>query len=108
MEPKTKKRKKNPRYTTKTLDQLRKNGCVVDICERWVPNPKHPGGGFRKDLFGLFDVVALRAGKIIGIQSTSIACKADHLKKMLSPELKPQLAAWCKAGGGVELWAWEK
>lgn len=92
-------------YTQKTLDRLRKRGCVVDVCEKWIPNPKHPGGGFRKDLFGIFDIIALLDGSIVGIQSTGINGRSEHLKKMLA---EPRLANWCRAGGKVELWAWQK
>jgi len=45
--------------TQRTLRELRDQGRVVDICERWIINPKHPGGGFRKDMFGFIDLIAL-------------------------------------------------
>ena len=97
-------------YTQRTLAKLKSMGAVYDVCEKWVMNPRHPAGGFRRDLFGMFDIVALLAGekpptRIVGIQSTSLACAAAHRKTILE---SPFLGPWMAAGGRVELWLWSQ
>jgi hypothetical protein len=50
-----------------------------------VPNPKHPGGGFRKDYLGIIDIIGIDGDLTVGIQS----CGQDfaaHDKKILASE----------------------
>ena len=99
------KKAKPPNYTQKTLAELDKQGAIAAICEKWITIPGHPGGGVRRDLFGMFDIIAIRHGKIIGIQSTSRAGKKAHADKLFASEaLKP----WLDAGAIAELWLWQK
>lgn len=91
--------------TQRTLDRLRKDGAIVDVVEKWINVPKHPGGGIRRDLFGVFDILALLRGSIVGIQSTGHTNRSEHLAKMLA---EPRLADWIRCGGKAELWAWRK
>jgi hypothetical protein len=96
---------KRPNYTQRTLAELKKQGAIAGVCEKWVMIPGHPGGGVRRDLFGLFDIVAIRGGKIVGIQTTSRAGKSAHVETMFSNEA---LAPWLEAGALAELWLWQK
>jgi hypothetical protein len=81
----------------------------VDICERWIPNPKHPGGGFRKDMFGFIDLIALdRDHGIIAIQSCGQSF-AEHLRKIIAgDECRPLAIEWLLCDGKIELWGWRK
>jgi hypothetical protein len=73
-----------------------------------VINPKHPAGGFRKDLFGFIDLIALDPERgIIGIQSCGQSFKA-HLDKILNSECTENVIEWLKCGGKLELWSWRK
>ena len=56
-------------HTQRTLKYLRDQGLTAGIVERWMPNPKHPAGGVRKDLFGIIDIIAIGPEKTMGVQS---------------------------------------
>jgi len=97
--------------TQLSLAHLRQAGWIVDICERWVPNGGRgvdAGGGIRRDLFGLVDLVAVRDGETLGVQTTSAANVAAHLSKMTDDEHAPALAALRAAGWTVVIHGWRK
>lgn len=89
--------------TARTLAWLRKTGVKAGVVERWIKLSK--GGGIRKDLFGCIDVIALRHGRIIGIQCTSGSNHAAHLTKVRH---NTELREWLACGGSYELWSWQK
>ena len=96
--------------TQRTLRELRKQGRLVDTCERWIVNPGVPGGGFRKDLFGFLDMIVLDPEQgIVGIQSCGQAFKA-HLDKILDSECTENVIEWLSSPSKpkLELWAWRK
>ena len=94
--------------TELSLRHLRNDGWRVDICERWVPNPGHPGGGKRRDLFGLVDLVAVRGHQTMGVQTTSATNVSNHLTKMLDDEHRPMLADLLAAAWIVTVHGWRK
>ena len=96
--------------TQRTLRELRKQGRIVDVCERWVVNPKHPGGGFRKDLFGFIDLIVLDPESgIVAIQSCGQAFKA-HLDKIIDSECTENVIEWLSNPSmpKLELWGWRR
>lgn len=94
--------------TQRTLRELRKQGRLVDVCERWIVNPKVPGGGFRKDLFGFIDLIVLDPEQgIVAIQSCGQAFKA-HLDKIMDSECTENVIEWLQCGGRAELWGWRR
>jgi hypothetical protein len=94
--------------TQRTLRELRAIGRLVDVCERWMINPRHPAGGFRKDMFGFLDLIALDAERgIIGIQSCSTDYKA-HFDMIMDSDKTENVIEWLKCGGKLELWGWRK
>lgn len=92
-------------YTQMTLRYLREQGLMVDKCECF--NPYAGKFGKRKDLFGIFDLIALAPDEIIGVQSTSGNCHSQHRKKILEEEIENAIA-WQKAGGKIWLLSWSK
>lgn len=71
-------------------------------------NPKHPGGGFRRDLFGFIDLIVLdREHGIVGIQACGQDFKA-HLDKIMDSECTEFVIEWLKCRGLLELWGWRK
>lgn len=79
---------------------VRQHNGVPWTVERW-------DGPVKRDLFGLFDIVALYPAKygtaITGIQTTTMSNMHAHKKKMLE---NPLLLAWLRAGGEAELHCW--
>lgn len=90
--------------TQLSLKTLRKDGwSVVEKVETWVP---FPPPGHRKDLFGLFDIIAVGPDSVIGVQATSKAHVSARLKKMRqNPTLEHWLASPSRR---AEVWGWFK
>lgn len=90
--------------TQLSLRHLREEGWLVDICERWVPS--FGGGGVRKDLFGMIDLVALRGDITLGVQTTNHTNVSGRLAKMRDAEHAPALAALRAAGWLLVVHGW--
>lgn len=90
--------------TSRTLKYLREKGWDADMAERWIRNPKHPAGGFRRDLFNIIDIIALTEKGIMGVQSCGQNFSA-HDRKILS---EPMSLKWMKSGGQLMLIGWRK
>lgn len=97
--------KSSKRPTARTLEWLRKQGFAADVVERWTAIPSMPGGGIRRDLFNIIDVVAIIHGRIYGIQCGATSGHAAHRTKCLA---EPILKQWLAAGGGMLLHSWAK
>lgn len=78
---------------------------MVDVVERWVPSGR-PGGGVRRDLFGMVDLVGIRDGETLGVQTTSAANVSSRLKKMTDDDHALVLAALIAAGWRVVIHGW--
>jgi len=72
--------------TERTLKYLRDRGYRADMIERWIRNPKHPAGGFRKDYFGFGDILAFSDTHTILVQSCGSAF-SQHRSDMLANEV---------------------
>ena len=84
----------------KTMEALRAAGCIVDKCEQWIPR-----ANIRRDLFHLFDIIAIHPDRIVGVQVCTMSDRNAHLKKMCEDN-RTACEAWLRAGGGIEVWAW--
>lgn len=93
--------------TQRSMAYFRNLGMICGVVERWIPNPKHPGGGFRADFMGFLDMLYMsKADGIVGVQS----CGSDyaaHRRKILV-ERREELRAWLEAGGRCVLIGWRK
>ena len=99
--------KKTVSPTARTLNECRRRGWHAGVVERWLPNPVHPGGGTRRDLFGFIDVVALTGTHILGIQCCALSGHAAHVKKITVDRVE-DAKVWLAHGGLIEIWAWYK
>lgn len=102
--------------TQRTLRALKGEGRLCGIVERYIQAPGMKFG-FRKDLFGIIDIIALDSlHGIVGIQSTGTDFQG-HMRKMTDNEetysdtgmtrVEASLE-WLQAGGRLELWGWRK
>lgn len=103
--------------TQRVLEYLRKEypDIYVDKVERWIPDRRattpgqegnaRPGGGVRKDLFGIIDLIAIRDNRIVGIQCSGYTAIKEHVDKI---ESAPATIPWLLAGGLIEVWAFKK
>lgn len=90
--------------TQRTLKALRDRGFTPEIVERWLPIPGIPGGGKRRDFLGIIDIIAVRKGETLGVQSCGQAF-AEHHRTIMAHE---NTALWLQAGNKLELWGWRK
>jgi hypothetical protein len=105
--------------TQLSLDLLRKTGWQAEVVEHFVR--QHVGHelppcptckqarydrdelGYRKDLFGFLDILALKDGATLGVQTTSVANVSHRMHKI-------QCSAWFewvkRAGWRIEVHGW--
>jgi carbonic anhydrase len=86
--------------TQRTLKHLRAQGYVAQVVEKWLPVVKR-----RQDLFGFIDVLAIREGEVLGVQSTSGDNVSSRVKKIAEHEL---VGAVRKAGIRIVVHGWRK
>jgi DNA-binding transcriptional MerR regulator len=90
----------------RTLNQLRKDGYIAEVVERWIPQAKK-----RKDLFGFIDVVAIHPYQngILGVQSTTGShINARRYKLYDDQDLLKTMIVWLKANNHLEIHGWRQ
>ncbi len=86
--------------TQRSLAAWRKDGAVAEVVERWNQHAR-----VRHDLFGVIDIVALKDGHIIGVQTTSDGNLSARVAKA---KAEPKLLAWFRCGGRFVVEGWGK
>jgi hypothetical protein len=86
--------------TSRSLELLRDEGWLVAVVERWIP-----GANIRQDLFGLFDLIAIRGDQTMAVQVTSASNVSSRIRKITESD---KLAAVRKAGWWIECHGWAK
>jgi len=93
--------------TQRTLRELRRQGLIAEVVEKYV---QIPGSfGFRRDLFKFIDIIALCPNRgILGVQSCGQDFKA-HIDKITDdPEVTPNVVEWLRCGGKIDVYGWRK
>lgn len=85
----------------RTMTELRKQGYLVDVTEKWNSFTKQ-----RKDLFNFIDLLAVKVG-FLAIQTTSYSNISARYKK-ITTECRDAAIRWLQAGGKIEIWGWHK
>lgn len=86
--------------TVRSLALLRERGYIAEVVERWNPYAR-----VRQDLFNCIDIVALRNGELLGVQTTTTANMGARVGKVLA---EPAMKAWVDAGGSLVVHGWAK
>lgn len=86
--------------TARTLKKLRAEGWLCAVVEKRNPVTKT-----LNDLFGFIDVLAIREGETLGVQTTSASNVASRVKKIADHE---NVAAVRSAGWGIHVHGWRK
>jgi len=86
--------------TSRSMELLRKDGATVAIVERWCSFTRK-----RYDLFGIIDLLAVKEGETIAVQTTSYSNVSARVKKIEESE---HIAAIRKAGWRVLVHGWKK
>lgn len=86
--------------TQRSLKYLRDAGYTCAIVEHWDHYARK-----RRDLFGMFDLLCIREGETLAVQTTSGSNVSARVKKLTESEL---LAPVRKAGWVVHVHGWRK
>ena len=86
--------------TQRSLKLLRDEGYLCAVVEKWNPHAK-----IRQDLFGVIDILGIRAAGVIAVQTTSLSNIASRIEKV---ETNPNLWLMLNAGWDVEVHGWAK
>lgn len=86
--------------TQRSLAKLREEGYYPAVVEKWNAVCK-----IRQDLWGVLDLVALRGGETIGVQTTSYSNISARVRKIEESDALPRLR---EAGWRVVVHGWRK
>ena len=84
--------------TTLSLKALRDAGYTVAIVEHFNPHMR-----IRQDLFGFIDILAIRPGETLAVQTTSRSNMAARVRKIAE---HPNVAAGREAGWSIQVHGW--
>jgi len=98
--PKKRRKKMSVSPTRRTLAWLRSLGYTADVVEQTLPRCF-----IKRDLFGCFDIVAVKVGApILAVQTTSTRTAERTVKIEESAPARD----WLAAGGAIEVHGWVK
>jgi hypothetical protein len=86
--------------TALTLRHLREQGWTAEVVERWVP-----GANVRKDLLGFVDVLAIRGGEVLAVQTTTASNVPARVRKIAEAE---HVASVRACGWSIHVHGWAK
>jgi hypothetical protein len=86
--------------TQRSLRHLRQAGYLVAVVERFNPFAK-----VRQDLFGFADLLAVKDGITLAVQTTSGSNMAARVNKCLASSA---VTRCLRAGWRCEVWGWRK
>ena len=86
--------------TQLSLRWLREQGWTAEVTERWNPHAR-----VRHDLFGFVDVLAVREGETLAVQTTSATNVPARVRKIRESDLLPVVLG---AGWTVRVHGWAK
>lgn len=86
----------------RTMEILRTRGYIVEKVEQVVH-----GTFIKRDCFGAFDLIAVRAGEqgVLGVQVCASDRKADHVAKLREIEA---VWIWLRGGNRILVHSWRK
>lgn len=86
--------------TSLTLRKLREDGYTAQIVEVWNPHAH-----IRQDLFGFIDVLAVRKGETLAVQTTTAPNVSARIHKIAD---SPLIAVVREAGWTIRVHGWAK
>jgi hypothetical protein len=85
--------------TGRTLSALRSAGFVAEVVERWLPHVNR-----RADLFGIGDVIAIRAGE--RPQLVQVTSNTNVAARVMKAKREPRLRVWLQSGCTFAVHGW--
>lgn len=97
-DPKPKRASGSPTQRSKAY--LENAGYLVAITERWNPHAR-----VRQDMFGFVDMLAVKEGEVLAVQTTSRSNMSARARKIAEHE---NVAAVRKSGIRIEIHGWAR
>lgn len=95
-----KKKTKGISPTQNSLKKLRKDGYLCQVVEVWNPWVRR-----KKDLYGFIDIIAIKPGETLAVQTTSVTNALARKKKILASDEFYEVRG---AGWRVVVHGWKK
>jgi hypothetical protein len=86
--------------TSRSLAMLKDDGYLCAIVEKWNPHAR-----IRQDLFGVIDILAIRDGETLAVQTTTASNAAARAQKIAEAEATPIMR---KANWRIHIHGWRK
>lgn len=86
--------------TQRSLALLREQGWTATICEHWNAFAR-----IRQDLFGLWDILAVKDDETLVVQTTSYSNVSKRIQKIAEADITPKLR---KAGWNLVVHGWKR
>ncbi len=86
--------------TSRSLAYLREQGYIAEVVEKRVPNTN-----ITKDLFGFIDILAIKHGEVLGVQTTTNTNAAARIRKIAE---HPNTSWVREAGIRIHVHGWRK
>ena len=86
--------------TQRSLKHMREQGYLCEVTERWNPFAK-----IRQDLFNFVDILCIKDGKTVAVQTTSYSSMSDRIKKIQGLDSYPIVKS---AGWEIVVHGWKK
>jgi hypothetical protein len=99
-EPVKKKRSKGKSPTARSLELLRERGYRCEVVERRIPH-----SFITKDLFGFIDIIAIKGGETLAVQTTSGDNVSHRAEKIAESETVGDVR---EAGWRIHIHGWRK
>jgi hypothetical protein len=86
--------------TQRSKKYLEGQGYLVAVVEKWNPHAR-----IRQDLFQIIDLLAIKEGETLGVQTTSRSNMSSRARKIAEHENTPMVR---KAGWAIHVHGWAK
>jgi hypothetical protein len=86
--------------TQRSLKYLRDDGYMAAVVEKWNPHAR-----IRQDLFGIVDILAIKDGETLAVQTTSGSGVSSRVSKIANSD---SVAMIRKAGWRFHVHGWRK
>lgn|SRR5690349_901504 len=86
--------------TQRSLKYLRAEGYRAEVVEKWNPHAR-----VRNDLFGIVDILAIRDGETLAVQTTSASNVSARVKKIADADATPDIR---RAGWRMHVHGWRR
>jgi len=91
----------------RTSSWLKEQGYTCGTVERFIHPSSFAGHGYRRDLFGCIDVIAIRRGVVLAVQTMGQDW-SGHWEKLTAGDGRPGTELWLSSGSPFLMIGWRQ